>query len=57
MAGIPTLIPKYGAMILAMSVEESNRGIRYGTHRPDLIVVDDAEDLASTQTQEGRDKI
>jgi predicted phage terminase large subunit-like protein len=51
------VIPKYNAMIVAMSVEESKRGIRYGTHRPDLIVVDDAEDLTSTQTQEGRDKI
>jgi predicted phage terminase large subunit-like protein len=45
-----------GARITVASVEQSIRGLRHREHRPDLIVCDDVEDLASTKTQEGRDK-
>ena len=45
-----------GARITVASVEQSIRGIRHREHRPDLILCDDVEDLASTKTQEGRDK-
>lgn len=49
-------IPRYGAKIVVASIEQSIRGIRHGSHRPDLIICDDIEDLASIQTLEGRDR-
>src|SRR3989344_1006096 len=45
-----------GARITVASTEQSVRGLRHREHRPDLIICDDVEDLASTKTQEGRDK-
>ena len=45
-----------GARITVASVEQSIRGIRHGEYRPDLIICDDVENLASTKTKEGRDK-
>ncbi len=50
-------IPKYGARITAVSTGESIRGLRHGSYRPDLIILDDVEDGASVKTQEGRDRI
>ncbi len=50
------VIPKYDARITAASSEQSIRGIRHGSHRPDLIICDDIEDIASVKTLEGRDK-
>lgn len=50
------VIKKYGARIMAASTETSIRGIRFGEHRPDLIICDDVEDLQSTGTYEGRSK-
>ncbi len=50
------LIGKYGCKISAVSCGESIRGIRHNEHRPDLIICDDVEDLASVKTKEGRDK-
>lgn len=50
------VIPKYGARIMAASIDQSVRGFRHGPHRPDLIIADDIEDLSSVQTREGRDK-
>ena len=44
------------ARITAVSSEQSIRGIRHNQHRPDLIVGDDLEDIASTKTREGRNK-
>jgi len=51
------VIPKYGAKIMAVSVEQSVRGLRHGPHRPDLIVCDDMEDMQSVKTKEGRDSV
>lgn len=51
------VIPKYGARITAISTEQSIRGIRHGSNRPDLIICDDLEDLASVKTHEGREKM
>lgn len=48
---------KYDAKIMAVSTEQSIRGLRYKQYRPDLIICDDIEDLASTRTKESRDKI
>ena len=45
-----------GARIMVASTEQSIRGIRHNEHRPDLIICDDVEDIASTKTREGRDK-
>jgi len=50
------VIPKYNARITAVSTEQSVRGMRHNQHRPDLIICDDIEDMASVKTQEGRDK-
>ena len=44
------------ARITAVSAEQSIRGLRHNQHRPDLIVGDDLEDIASTKTREGRNK-
>lgn len=44
------------ARITAASSEQSIRGLRHNQHRPDLIIGDDVEDLASTKTREGRNK-
>ncbi len=44
------------ARITAASSEQSIRGIRHGQHRPDLIIADDVEDMASAKTKEGRQK-
>lgn len=50
------VISNCGAKITAASTEQSIRGMRHGAHRPDLIILDDVEDLASVQTFESRDK-
>jgi predicted phage terminase large subunit-like protein len=50
-------IPNLGARISAVSTEQSIRGTRHGTYRPDLIICDDVEDLNSVKTLEGRDKV
>ncbi|MGH2510953.1 MAG: hypothetical protein ACRDHZ_26610, partial [Ktedonobacteraceae bacterium] len=50
------VLPKYGARISAVSTEQSIRGTRHGSHRPDLVIADDCEDLQSIKTSEGREK-
>jgi predicted phage terminase large subunit-like protein len=45
-----------GARIMAASSEQSIRGIRHNQHRPDLIILDDIEDMASVKTYESRQK-
>lgn len=51
------VLPKYGAKIMAVSVEQSVRGLRHVQHRPDLIICDDIEDLQSVKTKESRDNV
>jgi len=46
----------YNARITVASTEQSIRGLRHNQHRPDLIICDDVEDIASTKTREGRNK-
>lgn len=48
---------KYSAKIIAVSLEQRIRGLRYKQHRPDVIICDDLEDSSSVQTSEGRKKI
>lgn len=47
---------KLNARITAASTEQSIRGLRHNQYRPDLIICDDVEDIASTKTREGRNK-
>lgn len=50
------IIKKMNVKIMICSIEQSIRGMRFGEHRPDLIVLDDIEDLDSVKTREGRNK-
>jgi len=50
------VIPKYGARITAASTEQGIRGIKHGAYRPDLVILDDIEDISSVRTKESRDK-
>ena len=47
----------YGARISAVSVEKSVRGLIHGQYRPDLIIADDIEDVASSADMKQRDKL
>lgn len=47
---------RLNARITAASTEQSIRGLRHNQHRPDLIICDDVEDMASVKTHEGRQK-
>lgn len=44
------------ARITAASSEQSIRGLRHNQYRPDLIIGDDIENIASTKTRESRNK-
>ncbi|HOZ53219.1 MAG TPA: terminase family protein, partial [bacterium] len=44
------------ARITVASVDQSIRGIRHHENRPDLIICDDVENIASTKTRDGRNK-
>lgn len=46
-----------GARITIASIDQSIRGMRHHEFRPDNIILDDVENMASTSTREGRDKI
>ncbi len=50
-------IPKFNAQIITASTDQSIRGLRHGSRRPDLLIVDDVEDLDSVKTIEGRNKV
>lgn len=50
------VISNYKAKIMAVSIDQSVRGLRHGPYRPDLIICDDIEDLQSVKTKDGRDK-
>jgi predicted phage terminase large subunit-like protein len=50
------IIKKFNAKIMISSSEQSIRGMRFMENRPDLIIIDDIEDIDSVKTQEGRNK-
>lgn len=53
--GVASLtFPKFGAKVIAVSKEQSIRGMRHGKHRPQLIISDDVEDVSSTKQQDQR---
>lgn len=43
-----------GARIMIASVDQSIRGIRHHEHRPDLLILDDIEDMQSARTYDSR---
>lgn len=45
-----------GGTILARSRGSKIRGLKFGDHRPDIIIIDDLEDTESTKTAEARKK-
>lgn len=53
---VSLVFSKLNARITAASSEQSIRGLRHNQYRPDLIILDDVEDLASTKTHESRQK-
>jgi len=50
------IIKKLNVKIMISSVEQSVRGMRHNEHRPDLIIIDDIEDINSVKTRDGRNK-
>jgi phage terminase large subunit-like protein len=50
------IIGNHNAKIMAVSIDQSVRGLRHKQYRPDLMIADDIEDLQSVKTKEGRDK-
>lgn len=54
--GYSIVFKQRSARITVASSEQSVRGLRHGSHRPDLIICDDVEDMQSAKTKEGRDK-
>jgi predicted phage terminase large subunit-like protein len=50
------IIKRMNIKIMICSIEQSIRGMRHNEHRPDLIILDDIEDLNSVKTKEGRNK-
>lgn len=49
-------LPKFGARIIAVSREQGVRGLRFGAHRPDLIIADDVEDSRTVKSRESRNR-
>ncbi|MCX6740343.1 MAG: hypothetical protein NTZ49_03890 [Candidatus Parcubacteria bacterium] len=49
-------LKKFNARIVGCSMEQSIRGLRHGAYRPQLLILDDIEDLASVKSREMRDK-
>jgi predicted phage terminase large subunit-like protein len=50
------VISNFGARITAISVGQSMRELRHLSHRPQIFIFDDLEDLEGVQTRESRDK-
>lgn len=50
------ILTNYNAKISTASVEQSVRGTRHNQYRPDLVIIDDIEDIQSVKTKEGRNK-
>ena len=50
-------IPKYGARIAVLSIEQQIRGTSHNGVRPQLIIADDLENYASAKSAEMREKV
>lgn len=53
---VSLVFSRLNARITAASSEQNIRGVRHNQYRPDLIIADDLEDMASIKTKEGRQK-
>lgn len=51
------VLKNFKARITVASTEQSIRGIRFSQYRPDLIILDDIQDITSVKTKELRDKL
>lgn len=51
------VFPQIGARIMVVSVDQSIRGARHNQHRPDVIILDDVEDVNSVRTYDSRQKM
>jgi len=51
------VLTRQDAMIMAVSSEQSIRGIKHGNMRPQLIICDDLEDSHSVRNRENRNKL
>jgi predicted phage terminase large subunit-like protein len=51
------VIPKYDARIEAATNGQNIRGLSHGNRRPDLIAIDDVEDLKKVRFKENRDQL
>lgn len=51
------VLPKYDARITVLSIGEGMRGVRHGQYRPDIIIVDDVEDVQSAKQKESRERL
>ena len=51
------VLKQYGARLMVASIDQSVRGLLFKQYRPDLIILDDTEDIASVKTQEARNKL
>lgn len=50
------VIQRYNARIMVASREQGVRGVIHNQHRPDLVILDDVENLESVRTKESREK-
>ncbi len=50
------VLPRHKTRIVALSADSSLRGLKNTSNRPDLIVIDDVEDLDSVRSSEIREK-
>lgn len=50
------IIKRLNVKIMICSTEQSIRGTKHNQHRPDLLILDDIEDLDSVKTKESRNK-
>jgi len=48
---------KYNAKIMAVSIETSVRGLKFGHNRPSVIIADDLENIDSVKNIDNRDKV
>ncbi len=50
------VLPQHAVRIVGVSAEHSLRGLKHRSHRPDLVIIDDVEDMESVRSGEVRDK-
>ncbi|MCL5407429.1 MAG: hypothetical protein M1429_02960 [Patescibacteria group bacterium] len=54
---LTVVVARYKARIMCVSSGQSLRGMIHGSHRPDVVVCDDLEDLEGVKNPDNRDKM